>query len=145
MTETTTERRLVLTPRERIDVLLAEYHALYGLAQFRMSALDKRVPAAGAAIVAFLSGVPVLPDPAGLSRGKAVGGRTGFETVTAVGLASALIGGTCAYLAWWIHPIEYQTSLAYSTYLATILIHILFLIRSTRKYRYGYIDAQNRL
>ena len=92
---------------------------------------------AGETLICFQSTHP--------SRGKAVGGRTGFETVTAVGLASALIGGTCAYLAWWIHPIEYQTSLAYSTYLATILIHILFLIRSTRKYRYGYIDAQNRL
>jgi len=56
----------ILTPRERIDVLLAEYHALYRLAEFRMGALDKRVPAAGAAIVAFLSGVPVLPDPAGM-------------------------------------------------------------------------------
>lgn len=143
----------ILDPQGRITVLLAEYQALYRLAEFRMGALDRRVPAAGAAIVAFLGSVPLLPERAGViilvaipisvvwfvrttinharsledllraieaaertinrtagaallafqsnhpSRGKAVGGRTGFETVSAVGLASAVLIGACAYLA----------------------------------------------
>lgn len=171
-------------------MLLAEYHALYGLAQFRMSALDKRVPAAGAAIVAFLSGVPVLPDPAGLillvvipasliwfirttinharsfedlirrieqieqtlntiagetlisfqsthpSRGRAVGGRTGFETVTAAGLSSALIIGSCAGLALGFHSTDAVLIIAYIAYLTWIAAYILKLTWLVRKYRY---------
>ena len=191
MTDNPSLQQSVLTPRERIDVLLAEYHALYGLAQFRMSALDKRVPAAGAAIVAFLSGVPVLPDPAGLillvvipasliwfvrttinharsfedlirrieqveqsvnaiasetlicfqsthpSRGRAVGGRTGFETVTAVGLSAVLILGACAFLARragvdqvWIH-------IVYNGYQILIAAYLLRILRRSRRYRYA--------
>lgn len=45
-----------------IEVLLAEYQAMYRLAEFRMSSLERRVPATGAAIVAFLGVLPLLPD-----------------------------------------------------------------------------------
>ena len=171
-------------------MLLAEYHALYGLAQFRMAALDKRVPAAGAAIVAFLSGVPVLPDPAGLillvvipasliwfirttinharsfedlirrieqieqavnaiageplisfqsthpSRGRAVGGRTGFETVTAIGLASSLIIGACAYLIGLAEPVATAGVLTYAAYLVCISAYALLQLRRWKAYRY---------
>lgn len=51
-----------LTPRESIDVLLAEYEAMYRLAEFRMASLERRVPAAGATIVAFLGVLPLLPE-----------------------------------------------------------------------------------
>lgn len=51
-----------LTPREAIDVLLAEYEAMYRLAEFRMASLERRVPAAGATIVAFLGVLPLLPE-----------------------------------------------------------------------------------
>ena len=51
-----------LSPRDRADILIAEYNALYGLATFRMGALDRRVPAAGAALLAFMGSVPVLPE-----------------------------------------------------------------------------------
>ncbi|MFI4915096.1 MAG: hypothetical protein ACIAS6_01140 [Phycisphaerales bacterium JB060] len=51
-----------LTPREAIDVLLAEYEAMYRLAGFRMTSLERRVPAAGATIVAFLGVLPLLPE-----------------------------------------------------------------------------------
>lgn len=188
-TDTPMQPLTQLAPRERIDVLLAEYHALYGLAQFRMGALDKRVPAAGAAIVAFLSGVPLLPEPAGLvlltvipasliwfvrttinharsfedlirrieqveravnaiageslicfqsthpSRGRAVGGRTGFETVTAAGLASALIIGACATLSL-NQSADTTLILMYLAYLTGIAGYLLSLLRQISQYRY---------
>ena len=51
-----------LSPRDRVDILIAEYNALYGLATVRMGALDRRVPAAGAALLAFMGSVPLLPE-----------------------------------------------------------------------------------
>lgn len=51
----------VLSPRDRADILIAEFQALYGLAEFRMAALDRRVPASGAALLAFTSSLPLLP------------------------------------------------------------------------------------
>lgn len=179
-----------LKPIDRIGVLLAEYEALYRLAEFRMSALDRRVPAAGAAIVAFLGSVPLLPDPAGMvvlaaiplslvwfvrttvnharsledllrrievieqavngiagspllgfqshhpSRGSVVGGRTGFETVTAVGLAAALLIGSCLYLAEVAHALEPWVCVLYTGYLLAVAGCILVWLREWRGYRY---------
>lgn len=51
-----------LTPSKAVDVLLAEYEAMYRLAEFRMASLERRVPAAGATIVAFLGVLPLLPE-----------------------------------------------------------------------------------
>jgi len=183
-----TKKRAALNPQGRVTVLLAEYNALYRLAEFRMGALDRRVPAAGATIVAFLGSVPLLPEQAGVivlvaipislvwfvrttinharsledllrgieaieqainkaarrelitfqsnhpSRGKAVGGRTGFETVSTVGFVSALLIGSCEFLSGgaavgWV-------SLAYSGYLLGVTIAILAWIRRWRRYRY---------
>lgn len=175
---------------DRVSILLAEYGVLYRLAEFRMGALDRRVPAAGAAIVAFLGSVPILPEPAGVivlaaiplslvwfvrttinharsledllrrteaiehavnritgdtllafqsghpSRGKAVGGRTGFETVSAVGLAAALLIGSCEYLASMAGEIEPWISAGYTGYLAATGGSILLWLRGWRKYRY---------
>lgn len=48
-----------------LEALLSEYNALYGLAQLRLLALDRRIPIVGGLLTAFLSSVPVLP---GLSQ-----------------------------------------------------------------------------
>lgn len=160
-----------LSVRDRIDVLLAEYGTMYALAEFRMNSLDKRVPAAGAAMVAFLGGVPAVPQstawlllvviPASLiwflrttvnharsfedairrieeierelnalagavlvrfqsthpSKGRAVGGRTGAETVLAVLLASFILLGASLVLA----SAAYDSSDALNLYRAFVL------------------------
>jgi len=154
-----------------------------------MNALDRRVPAAGAAIVAFLGSVPLLPDAAGIvvlaaiplslvwfvrttinharsledllrgiegieravnaiakssllgfqsdhpSRGTTVGGRTGFETVSAVGLAAVVLIGACSYLADTpgSHPIA---SLFYTGYLIGVTGSILRWLVRWKRYRY---------
>lgn len=171
-----------LTPRDRADILLAEYSALYDLVTFRMSALDRRVPAAGATLLAFTGSAPLLPGPAQItvlaaipaslvwllrttinharsfedvlrrieqiesklnaiaeeellrfqsshpSRLRAVGGRTGTETVLSVVLAGAILllaaavsmvhaGVPVTWVAWYL---GYLVSTA--GYLAWLLI-----------------------
>lgn len=172
-------------------MLLAEYHALYRLAEFRMASLDRRVPLTGAALVAFLGSVPALPGPVGLvllvfvpasviwfvrttinharsfedalrrielleqrlnliageeligfqsthpSRGKATGGRTGTETIEAVGLASALLLGSCGYVAGFYEGLGPAGALAYCGYLAAIAAYVLAWLRHARRYRYA--------
>lgn len=54
-------KRSPLDPHDSIEVLLAEYAAMYGLVEFRTSSLERRVPAAGVTIVAFLGVLPLLP------------------------------------------------------------------------------------
>lgn len=44
----------VLSPRDRIDILMEEYRSLYGLAQLRIGALDRRSSVAVAALATFL-------------------------------------------------------------------------------------------
>lgn len=46
----------------QIEAVLSEYRALYGLAEFRLHALDNRIPMVGGALTAFLGTVPLLPD-----------------------------------------------------------------------------------
>lgn len=46
---------------KRIDVLLEEYRALYALVQFRMTALDRRVPLAGSTLAFSLGGAFIAP------------------------------------------------------------------------------------
>lgn len=53
-----------LSNRDQIDLLLEEYRALYALATFRMSALDRRVPLAATALIAVLVGALALPADA---------------------------------------------------------------------------------
>lgn len=178
-----------LTALERIDVLLAEYGALYALAEFRMASLDRRVPAAGAALVAFLGGAPIVPDttawlllaviPASLiwflrttinharsfedairrieqierdvnglaacdlmrfqsthpSRGRAVGGRTGAETVSAVLLASLILLGACFFIALGLLD-SWPIQLGYVVYLGLIVMHHIWVTVRWARYRY---------
>lgn len=51
----------MLTEQERIQVLVEEYRALYGLLSFRLSAVDRRLPVAGGALGAVLGGFTALP------------------------------------------------------------------------------------
>jgi hypothetical protein len=44
-----------------LQAALGEYHALYKLAEFRLSALDRRIPIVGGLLTAILGSVPVLP------------------------------------------------------------------------------------
>lgn len=46
-----------------LRALMEEYRCMYGLALFRLEALDRRVPVAGATLAAFLGGVTALPLP----------------------------------------------------------------------------------
>lgn len=176
--------------RDRLDALLAEYHALYRLAEFRMAALDRRVPAAGAALLVFVGAIPALMGsaqhvllvavPASLiwllrttinharsfedairrieeveravnelagarlmcfqsthpSRGRAVGGRTGAETVLAVILSALLLVGACGYLAVAPAGVSPLLSIVYLLFLASVTAIILFEVRGWRRYRY---------
>jgi len=45
-----------------LKALLNEYNVLYGLAELRLNALDRRIPIMGGLLTAFLSSVPVLPE-----------------------------------------------------------------------------------
>jgi len=54
-------RTSALSPRDRIQILLEEYRALYGLAEHRMAALERRVPILGAALTGFVASVAVMP------------------------------------------------------------------------------------
>ncbi|MEN1706037.1 MAG: hypothetical protein AAGJ54_11065 [Planctomycetota bacterium] len=47
-------------------MLLAEYEQLYALARLRLDALDRRVPAAGAALTTFVGLAPLAPTATGL-------------------------------------------------------------------------------
>lgn len=47
--------------RLQLDAILAEYNALYRLAEYRLQALDRRIPAIGGLLTAFLGSVPVIP------------------------------------------------------------------------------------
>ena len=48
----------------RITCLLEEYRVMYGLVEFRMTSLDRRVPIAGATLTATLASTAALPhDP----------------------------------------------------------------------------------
>jgi hypothetical protein len=46
---------------QHVRVALEEYRALYGLVIYRMTSLDRRIPAVGGALAAFLGSVAVLP------------------------------------------------------------------------------------
>lgn len=54
-------RRHRESPSDRIAILLEEYRQVYGLALFRLNALDQRVPIIVAALTAMLGSVGVLP------------------------------------------------------------------------------------
>lgn len=55
------KKRARLSAQVQVDVLLAEYRAVYDLALFRLASLDRRVPLTGSALAASLGAVLVLP------------------------------------------------------------------------------------
>lgn len=54
-------RAPALSPRDQIQILLEEFRALYGLAEHRIAALERRVPILGAALTGFVASVAVMP------------------------------------------------------------------------------------
>lgn len=53
-----------LDDRDRIQVLLEEYRALYDLLRFRLEAMDQRLPLVGGVFVAVLGSLPSMPPEA---------------------------------------------------------------------------------
>jgi len=154
-----------------------------------MASLERRVPAAGAAIVAFLGVLPLMPEssqwillvviPASLmwfvrttinharsfedvlrriewierranqlagedllgfqsnhpSRGRAVGGRTGLETVGAVLLASALVLVTCLVLTTNMTNDGIVMGLVYYGYIVAIGTYLIACVHGWRRYQ----------
>lgn len=49
---------------QSIQIILEEYRALYGLLQYRLASIERRVPAAGIALAATLGGILLLPPAA---------------------------------------------------------------------------------
>jgi hypothetical protein len=55
-----------MTAKDRADLLFEEYRALYGLLEFRMLAMDQRIPMAAALFAALIGVAPVMPAATGL-------------------------------------------------------------------------------
>lgn len=51
----------------RIQILLEEYRALYSLLTFRLTAMDRRLPAIGGTLAAVLGSTTAMPDPTRLA------------------------------------------------------------------------------
>lgn len=51
----------------RIQILLEEYRVLYGLLTFRLTAMDRRLPAIGGTLAALLGSTTAMPDPTRLA------------------------------------------------------------------------------
>ena len=47
----------------RVHILLEEYRALYSLLTFRLTAMDRRLPAIGGTLAAVLGSTTAMPDP----------------------------------------------------------------------------------
>ncbi len=191
----TAERPAPIERIERIKVLFEEYQALYRLAEFRLSSLDRRALAAWAALTAFLTTFTALNSDAQAallfgapmallwllrttinharsfedalrrldeierlvnrlagddllafqsrhpSRGGAVGGRTGTETVLTV-LATSLVMLTACGFLFYRHeradpgPFYPAVFYGYLAYLVAVACHYLSAVTALRKYRY---------
>lgn len=172
----------------QLRLLLEEYRCLYGLALFRLEALDRRVPVAGATLAAFIGSVTAMPLPsrelvlAGVplatiwllrvtinharsfedalrriesverransavgadvlgfqshhpSRRRAVGGRTGRETVDAVLVAGLSMVAGCAYLFAADHAV--RASQVFIAYATTVSLRLVWLAGGLMRYQY---------
>ncbi|UYV13491.1 MAG: hypothetical protein NCW75_04200 [Phycisphaera sp.] len=181
----------------RIDVLLEEYRALYGLAQFRMAALDRRVPLAGTALALSLGGAFVSPLSVQIvvlvvlpiavawlvrttinharsfedalrrieqierhvnqiagepllafqsshpSRGEAVGGRTGRESVLAVVLASTGSLVACLALVASLHHEDTPWRLLYLLVPVGTSVMLAHELRQLERYTYRTREARS--
>lgn len=70
------------------------------------------------------------------SRGRAVGGRTGNETVASVLVGVAVMLGACLFLAHRVGPGVPSFSLVYPLYIAIVAGSLIVLGLSQRRYRY---------
>lgn len=172
----------------QLRALMEEYRCMYGLALFRLEALDRRVPVAGATLAAFIGSVTALPlqsrelvligapvatvwllrvtinharsfedalrrievverrvnaavgaDVLGFqtqhpSRRRAVGGRTGRETVDAVLAAGVLMIAGCAYLFVADHGV--RAAQAFAAYSGSVALYLVWLAVRLMQYRY---------
>lgn len=184
-------------PDRAIDILLAEYHDLYGLAMYRPHALERRVPIAGGTLAAFLGTVAVLPTAGQLvflmglplaliwflrttinharsfedvlrrieelesllntrageelvcfqashpSRGHAVGGRTGRDSVTSVAVGCALLLGGCGYLMADADALPIVPLAWYFVYVGTVAAVLLRELACVTRYRYRKREHSN--
>lgn len=182
--------RTATDPNLTLEAMLSEYRALYGLAEWRLSALDRRIPLVGGVLTGFLASVPILPMASqtlalvavpisliwlvrttinharsfedalrGLevieqrvnsllghqalgfqsthpSRGAAVGGRTGAETVGAVILAAGVLLGMCLWLGFHAGGFGPLARAGYAIGIATVAGAILPRVRAWSVYRY---------
>lgn len=172
-----------------LQAALGEYHALYKLAEFRLTALDRRIPIIGGLLTAFLSSVPILPAPSQIlaliavpislvwllrttinharsfedalraierlehminsiigqdvmgfqsthpSKGNAVGGRTGKETVWAVVLATSVLILFCLMMGAQQFLEQRGYFAAFCSFLALITSNIWISVRRWKVYR----------
>ena len=179
-----------VTPVQKIDVLFEEYKALYGLAQFRLTSLERRATLAWAALGGFLTGFGAMSADAqrafliGVplaifwllrttvnharsfedalrrldeiecavnrlagddllvfqsrhpSRGGAIGGRTGTETLLTVLMTGLAMLLACGFLFLRHADAPPDGLIAYFVYLTTIAASLLFQVWSLRSYRY---------
>lgn len=179
-----------LSAADKIDVLFHEYEAMYGLAQFRLTSLERRATLAWAALGAFLTGFGAMTSDAqrafligvpiaifwllrttinharsfedalrrideiecavnGLakddlltfqsshpSRGGAIGGRTGTETLlTVLGTAIAMLFA-CGYLFQRHADEPTEFLIGYAVYLSLIGVSLVSQVWSLRSYQY---------
>lgn len=184
-----------IAPDLVLKALLHEYNALYGLAEFRLNAMDRRIPIMGGLLTAFLGSVPVLPassqilalvavpisliwllrttinharsfedalrhiellehrinkllgqDAMGFqsrhpSKGSTVGGRTGWETVGAVVLASGLLLTMSGVMAISMYPTRPGVLVAFGLYILGIVGVLGRAVRVWQAYRYRCCSA----
>ena len=83
---------------------------------------------AGDDLVGFQSSHP--------SRLKAVGGRTGAETVVAVLMAAFILIGACAVIGWETFPGQ-ELTIGYAVFLGAIAAYLAWIIWRWTRYRYA--------
>jgi hypothetical protein len=187
---TTGQTSTRLTTSDKIGVLFEEYKALYGLAQFRLTSLERRAMLAWAALGAFLTGFGAMTGDAqraflvGVplaifwllrttinharsfedalrrldeiecrvntlagdellafqsrhpSRGGAIGGRTGTETLLTVLMTGLAMLAACGYLFQRHAEAPVEAVLGYAVYLGLIALSLIVQVWSLRSYRY---------
>lgn len=95
----------------------------------RIESIESRAnKLAGEPLLGFQSSHP--------SRGKAVGGRTGAETVGSVLVGVAVMLGSCLFLAERLGPLGPALRSGYAIYVATVAGSLISLGLSQRRYRY---------
>lgn len=179
-----------LAPQASVSILLEEYRALYGLVTFRMTSLDRRVPATGGTLAAFLGSVTIMP-PAGQhvvlatlpialfwflrttinharsfedvlrrldeieqqvnrlcgrdllafqsrhpSKDRAVGGRTGTETVRSVWWTSLVLLASSVYLSRFLTEVPGAIGEVYVAYAAGVGVALTLAVIRHQRYRY---------